>query len=49
MVGHVQELEIGARAFEHAGQIGAPGGPGGSTRFRKALIAKRRGTRSTRR
>jgi hypothetical protein len=29
MVGQVQELEIGARAFEHAGQIGAPGGPRG--------------------
>ena len=29
MVGHVQEMEIGARGFEHAGQIGAPGAPTG--------------------
>jgi CspA family cold shock protein len=29
MVGHIQEMEIGARGFEHAGQIGAPGAPTG--------------------
>jgi cold shock protein len=29
MTGHVQEVELGGRAFEHAGQIGAPGAPSG--------------------
>jgi cold shock protein len=29
MTGHVQEVEFGGRAFEHAGQIGAPGAPSG--------------------
>ena len=29
MVGHIQEMEIGARGFEPAGQIGAPGAPTG--------------------
>jgi cold shock protein len=29
MTGHVQEAEFGGRAFEHAGQIGAPGAPSG--------------------
>ena len=29
MVGHIQEMEIGARGFEHTGQIGAPGAPTG--------------------
>ena len=29
MVGHIQEMEIGARGFESAGQIGAPGAPTG--------------------
>jgi cold shock protein len=29
MVGHVQEMEIGGRRFEQAGQIGAPGAPTG--------------------
>jgi cold shock protein len=34
MTGHVQELEIGRRAFEHAEQIGQSGG---STRFDEVL------------
>jgi cold shock protein len=29
MTGHVQEVEFGGRAFEHAGQIGVPGAPSG--------------------
>jgi CspA family cold shock protein len=29
MTGHVQEVEFGGRAFENAGQIGAPGAPSG--------------------
>jgi cold shock protein len=29
MTGHVQEVEFGGGAFEHAGQIGAPGAPSG--------------------
>jgi cold shock protein len=29
MTGHVQEVELGGRAFEHAGQIGAPGASSG--------------------
>src|SRR5258708_35087679 len=29
MTGHVQEVEFGGRAFEHAGQTGAPGAPSG--------------------
>jgi CspA family cold shock protein len=29
MTGHVQEVELGGRAFEHAGQIGALGAPSG--------------------